>query len=34
MEFTAVYTVRDGKTTYQESFWDHPAALKALALPE
>ena len=34
MEFTAVYTVRDGKTTYQESFWDHAAALKALGLPE
>ena len=34
MEFTAVYTVRNGKVSNQESFWDHAEALEALGLPE
>jgi ketosteroid isomerase-like protein len=31
-EFTAVYTVRKGKVSYQESFWDHTEALEAVGL--
>jgi ketosteroid isomerase-like protein len=34
MEFTAVYTVRNGKISNQESFWDHAEALEALGLVE
>jgi ketosteroid isomerase-like protein len=34
LEFTAVYTVRKGKISYQESFWDHAEALEALGLSE
>jgi len=34
LEFTAVYTVRKGKVSYQESFWDHEEALEAVGLSE
>ena len=34
LEFTAVYTVRKGKISYQESFWDHAEALEAVGLSE
>jgi ketosteroid isomerase-like protein len=34
LEFTAVWTVRKGKISYQESFWDHAEALKAVGLSE
>jgi ketosteroid isomerase-like protein len=34
LEFTAVYTVRRGKISYQESFWDHAEALEAVGLSE
>jgi ketosteroid isomerase-like protein len=34
LEFTAVYTVRKGKVSYQESFWNHAEALEAVGLPE
>jgi ketosteroid isomerase-like protein len=34
LEFTAVYTVRKGKVSYQESFWDHDEALEAVGLSE
>jgi ketosteroid isomerase-like protein len=34
MEFTAVYTVRNGKITGQESFWDHEEALEAAGLSQ
>ena len=34
LEFTAVYTVRRGKVSYQESFWDHAEALEAVGLSE
>ena len=34
MEFTIVYTLREGRTFYQEHFWDHPEALKTLGLSE
>jgi ketosteroid isomerase-like protein len=34
MEFTAVYTVRDGLICNQESFWDHGEALEALGRSE
>jgi ketosteroid isomerase-like protein len=34
LEFTAVYTVRKGKVSYQESFWNHEEALEALGLSE
>ena len=34
MEFTAVYTVRKGKISSQESFWDHAEALEAVGLSE
>ena len=34
LEFTAVYTVRKGKVSYQESFWDHAEALEAVGLSE
>ena len=34
LEFTAVYTVRNGKVSNQESFWDHAAALQAVGLSE
>jgi ketosteroid isomerase-like protein len=33
-EFTAVYTVRKGKVSYQESFWDRDEALEAVGLSE
>jgi ketosteroid isomerase-like protein len=32
LEFTAVYTIRKGRLSYQESFWDHEEALAALGL--
>jgi ketosteroid isomerase-like protein len=32
LEFTAVYTLRKGKVSYQESFWDHAEALEAMGL--
>jgi ketosteroid isomerase-like protein len=32
LEFTAIYTVRDGKLLGQESFWDHGDALEAVGL--
>jgi ketosteroid isomerase-like protein len=34
LEFTAVYTVRNGKVSYQESFWDHAEALAAVGLSD
>jgi len=34
LEFTAIYTVRNGKVCDQESFWDHADALKAVGLEE
>jgi ketosteroid isomerase-like protein len=34
MEFTIVYTLREGRTFYQEHFWDHAEALKTLGLSE
>ena len=34
LEFTAVYTVRRGRISYQESFWDHAEALEAVGLSE
>jgi ketosteroid isomerase-like protein len=34
LEFTAVYTVRKGKVSYQESFWDHADALEAVGLSQ
>jgi ketosteroid isomerase-like protein len=34
LDFTAVYTMRKGQVTYQESFWDHAEALEALGLTE
>jgi ketosteroid isomerase-like protein len=34
MEFTAVYTMRKGRVSYQESFWDHAEALETLGLSE
>jgi ketosteroid isomerase-like protein len=34
LEFTAVYTMRKGRISYQESFWDHSEALEALELSE
>jgi len=34
MELTAIYTIRNGKTSYQESFWDHGEALEAVGLSE
>jgi ketosteroid isomerase-like protein len=32
LEFTAVYTMRKGRISYEESFWDHAEALEALGL--
>jgi|SRR5215212_7254732 len=32
LEFTAIFTVRNGRISYQESFWDHAEALEALGL--
>jgi hypothetical protein len=34
LEFTAVYTVRNGMIHYQESFWDYSEALEAAGLSE
>jgi ketosteroid isomerase-like protein len=34
MEFTGVYTIRNGKNTLQEFFWDHAEALQTLGLSE
>jgi ketosteroid isomerase-like protein len=34
LDFTAVYTMRKGQVTYQESFWDHAEALEAVGLSE
>jgi ketosteroid isomerase-like protein len=34
MEFTIVYTLREGRTFYQEHFWDHAEALKSLGIAE
>ena len=34
LDFTAVYTLRKGQVTYQESFWDHAEALEAVGLSE
>ena len=34
LEFTAVYTIRNGRVSYQESFWNHVDALEALGLSE
>jgi hypothetical protein len=34
MELTGVYTVREGKVTVNEFFWDHSEALKAVGLAE
>lgn len=34
MEFTIVYTLRKGRTFYQEHFWDHAEALKSLGIAE
>jgi ketosteroid isomerase-like protein len=34
MELTNVITVRNGKIVYQEFFWDHAEALKAVGLSE
>ena len=34
MEFTAVYTMRKGRTVYIEFFWDHAEALEAVGLSE
>ena len=34
MEFTIVYTLREGRTFYQEHFWDHAEALETLGLQE
>ncbi|MGH2926112.1 MAG: nuclear transport factor 2 family protein [Solirubrobacterales bacterium] len=33
-EFTIVYTLREGRTFYQEHFWDHAEALKSLGIAE
>jgi hypothetical protein len=32
LEFTAIYTFREGKVCDQESLWDHADALKAVGL--
>jgi len=34
LEFTAVYTIRMGRLSYQESFKDHAEALEAVGLSE
>jgi ketosteroid isomerase-like protein len=34
LEFTAIYTFREGKVCDQESFWDHSDALKAVGMEE
>jgi ketosteroid isomerase-like protein len=34
MEFTVVYTVREGRISRQEVFWDHAEAFKAVGLEE
>ena len=34
MEITGIYTVRKGKNTAQEFFWDHGEALETLGLSE
>jgi ketosteroid isomerase-like protein len=34
LEFTAVYTMRKGRISYQESFRDHAEALEAVGLRE
>ena len=34
MEVTNVFTVREGRIFYQESFWDHAKALETLGLSE
>jgi ketosteroid isomerase-like protein len=34
LEFTAVYTMRKGRISYQESFWDHAEALEAVGFSE
>src|SRR5438132_1407927 len=34
LEFTAAYTMRKGRISYQESFWDHAEALETLGLSE
>ena len=34
MEFTLVYTIRKGKISIIENFWDHATALKAVGLEE
>jgi ketosteroid isomerase-like protein len=34
MEFTVVFTVRKGRVSYQETFWDHEEALETLGLSE
>jgi ketosteroid isomerase-like protein len=34
MEFSGVYTLRDGKVIAIDQFWDHAVALKAVGLEE
>jgi ketosteroid isomerase-like protein len=34
LEFTAVYTLRKGRISFVEYFWDHAEALEALGLSE
>jgi ketosteroid isomerase-like protein len=34
MEFTAIYTLRKGRSVYIEFFWDHAEALETLGLSE
>jgi ketosteroid isomerase-like protein len=34
LEFTAVYTMRKRRISYQESFWDHAEVLETLGLSE
>ena len=34
MEFTGVYTVRNGRIVYQEFVWDHQEALETVGLSE
>jgi ketosteroid isomerase-like protein len=34
MEFTVVYTLREGRIAYQETYWNHAEALQILGLSE
>jgi ketosteroid isomerase-like protein len=34
VEFTIIYTLRDGRVFYQEHFWEHADALRSVGLSE